>query len=175
MNTQMSSLPKGAFTSKEKIPSGYKKFSIAQFSPEQMELFKQLFGNLGPESFLSQLAGGDEDIFRQMEEPAIRQFNETLGGIGSRFSGMGMGGRKSSGFQNVTSSAAQDFASQLQSNRHNLQRQAISDLMGFSNQLLGQRPFETGLTQKEPSNFEKYLNWAGQNAQRALSSSPGGF
>lgn len=138
----------------EKIPSGYRKFSLQQFTPEQMELFSQLFGNLGPESYLSKLAAGDQSQFAEMEAPALRQFNELQGGLASRFSGMGMGARKSSGFQNASSAAAQDFAGQLQSNRQGLQRQALMDLMGYSQSLMGQRPFEQGLAekrQKQPS------------------------
>jgi len=172
----MNSMPKGAYSSaKEKIPSGYKKFSIANYTPEQMELFYQMIDELGPDSFLSRLAGGEEGIFDEVEAPALKQFNELQGGLASRFSGMGMGARKSSGFQNASNTAAQDFASQLQSNRQGLQRQAQQDLAGYKNQLLGQRPYETGLTEKAPSTFEKFLNWSGQNAQRALSSGAGAF
>lgn len=157
----MSALPQGAFSSNssrgmgdkqpgEKIPSGYRKYAVQNFTPEQIDLFSQLFSHLGPESYLSKLAGGDQSQFAEMEAPALRQFNELQGNLASRFSGMGMGGRKSSGFQNASNAAAQDFASQLQSNRQNLQRQAIMDLMGLSESLLNQRPYETGLAQKRP-------------------------
>lgn len=156
----MNSLPTGAFSSqqmpKEKIPSGYKTFSLDQFTPEQKQLFQQMFGHLGPESQLGKLAAGDQGAFEEMERPALKQFGELQGGLASRFSGMGMGGRKSSGFQNTMTAAGQDFASQLQANRQNLQRQALSDLMGFSNQMLGQRPQERGLTEK-PKSFLQEL------------------
>jgi len=132
----------------EKIPKGYSAGKIQQFSPEQIQLFKQLFGHLGPESYLSKLAGGDQSFFDEMEAPAFRQFNEQLGNIGSRFSGMGMGARKSSGFQNYTNQAASSFAQDLASQRQALQRQAIMDLMGLSESLLQQRPFERTLTEK---------------------------
>lgn len=158
-NQLMGTLPEGAFSSndpknvgqmKEKIPSGYRKFQLQNYTPEQMDLFSQLFSNVGPESYLSKLASGDQSQFAEMEAPALRQFNQLQGSLASRFSGMGMGGRKSSGFQNASNAAAQDFASQLQSNRQNLQRQAIMDLMGMSEGLLNQRPYETGLSQKRP-------------------------
>jgi len=135
---------------KEKIPSGYKKGSLQQFTPEQMNLFQQMFGQVGPESYLGKLAGGDEETFNQMEAPALRQFSGLQGNLASRFSGMGgLGARKSSGFQNTMNSAASNFAQELQSNRQNLQRQALNDLMGFSNQLLGQRPYENFLIEKQ--------------------------
>lgn len=134
---------------KEKIPGGYKKGSMQQFTPEQMQLFQQLFGQVGPESFTSKLAGGDQSQFAQMEAPAMQQFNELQGGLASRFSGMGMGGRKSSGFQNTMTSAGANFAQQLQSQRLGLQQQAIQDLMGMSNNLLGQRPYENFLVEKQ--------------------------
>ena len=133
---------------KEKIPSGYKKGSLQQFTPEQMQLFQQMFGHVGPDSFLSKLAGGDEETFGQIEAPALKQFNALQGQLGARFSGMGTGAQKSSGFQNTMNSAAQDFAGQLQSQRQSLQQQALQDLMGFSSNLLGQQPYENFLTKK---------------------------
>jgi hypothetical protein len=148
----MNGLPSGAYSSqdtmKEKRPHGYEQFAINQYDPAQMALYKQGFAHVGPESFTSKLAMGDQGAFAEMEAPALRQFGELQGNIASRFSGMGMGGRKSSGFQNTMSSASQDFASQLQSQRQDLRRQAILDLMGMSNQILGQRPQEKGLVQK---------------------------
>jgi hypothetical protein len=130
-------------------PKGYRTGQLAQFTPEQNELFKQQFSHLGPDSYLSRLAGGDESLFDEMEAPALRQFQGTLGGIASKFSGQGMGSRRSSGFQNETTAAASNFAQQLQSQRQGLQRQAINDLMGMSNTLLNQRPYERFMTQKE--------------------------
>lgn len=135
---------------KEKIPSGFKKGTLNNFTPEQMQLFQQLFGHLGPDSFLSKLASGDQGMFDEMEAPALRQFSGLQGNLASRFSGMGgLGARKSSGFQNTINSAASNFAQQLQSQRQGLQQQALQDLMGLSNQLLGQRPQENFLIQKQ--------------------------
>jgi len=152
-----SQTPTGA-RPKNKIPSGYKLGQLQQFTPEQMQLFQQLFSNVGPQSYLSQLAGGDEDIFNQIEGPAMKQFSELQGNLASRFSGMGsFGGRKSSGFQNMSNQATSDFAQQLQSQRHNLQRQAIMDLMGLSENLLGQRPYEQFLAKKQ----QKQGGWGG--------------
>ena len=108
-------------------PKGYSFGQIQQFDPQQQQLYSQLFSHLGPESYLSRLAGGDQSQFAEMEEPALRQFNELQGGLASRFSGMGMGARKSSGFQNTSTAAASNFAQDLQSRRQELQRQAISD------------------------------------------------
>jgi len=142
------------------VPKGYRKGQLQQFSPEQMQLFQQLFGQVGPNSYLSKLAGGDEELFNEMEAPAHRQFSELLGGLGSRFSGMGsLGARNSSGFQNTASAAASNFAQDLQSNRQNLQRQAIQDLMGLSNQLLGQRPTQNVITPKRQS--QNSSGWGG--------------
>ena len=49
-------MPRGAFSSQEKRPHGYQKFAMQQFTPEQMELFSQMFSQVDPESFLSKLA-----------------------------------------------------------------------------------------------------------------------
>src|SRR5258708_26050304 len=116
----MNPMPSGAYSSqqaqmKEKRPHGYSQFALNQYTPQQEELFGRQFAQLGPESFTGRLAEGDQSAFEEMEEPALRQFGALQGNIASRFSGMGMGGRKSSGFQNAMSTASQDFASQLQS------------------------------------------------------------
>lgn len=132
-----------------KIPKGYEQGRMQRFTPEQMKLFQSLFSQLGPDSFLSKLAGGDEGMFNQMEAPALRQFSGLQGNLASRFSGMGMGGRQSSGFQNASGQMASDFAQDLQSKRMGLQSQALKDLMGMSQQLLGQQPYEDFLVKKE--------------------------
>lgn len=132
----------------EKRPSGYKEYRHLNFTPAQMELYNQLYGLVDPEGRTSRLAMGDESEFAQMEAPALRQFNQLQGNLASKFSGQGMGSRRSSGFQNSSSAAAQDFASQLQANRQNLQRQSIMDLMGLSQQLLQQGPYTSGYAAK---------------------------
>lgn len=131
------------------IPSGYRQSQISNFTPEQEQLFQQSFGHLGEDSYLSRLAGGDQSFFDEMEAPAKRQFSGQMGNLASRFSGKGTGGRHSSGFQNEMTSAGSNFSQDLQANRQSLQRQALQDLMGFSNQLLNQRPYETKLVQKQ--------------------------
>lgn len=144
---------------------GYKQYSMPQFTPEQMQLFQSLFSQIGPESYLSKLAGGDEEAFNQMEAPAMRQFQGLQGQLASRFSGMGMGGRRSSGFQNTMNQASSDFAQDLQSRRQGLQQQAIRDLMGLSNDLLGQRPYETMLMKKNPSFLKQLLLGANERGE----------
>ena len=147
-----------------KIPKGYQMGRIQNYSPEQMNLFQNMFSNVGPDSYLSKLAGGDEETFNQMEAPAMRQFSGLQGNLASRFSGMGMGGRRSSGFQNTMNQAGSDFAQDLQSRRHGLQSQAIKDLMGMSSELLGQKPYENFLTPKEKPFWQQILGALGQGA-----------
>ncbi len=132
-----------------KIPKGYSQGQIQQFTPEQMQLFSQMFSQVSPDSYTSRLAGGDESLFQEMEAPAMKQFSELQGGLASRFSGMGSGARRSSGFQNASNQASSDFAQSLQSRRQELQRNAIQDLMGMSNNLLGQRPYENFMVEKQ--------------------------
>jgi len=133
---------------KEKIPKGYGKFKVEQFSPEQMDLYKNSFGNVGQDSYLSKLAGGDQEMFDQIEAPALRQFNQLQGNTASRFSGMGSGARRSSGFQNEMGQQSSNFAQQLQAQRQGLQQNALRDLHTMSMELLNQRPYETGLYEK---------------------------
>jgi len=154
---------------KESIPKGHKLGALQNFSPEQMQLFKQLFGNLGPDSYLSKLADGDESMFDEIEAPALRQFGQIQSGIANRYSGMGLGGRKSSGFQNEQTAAASNFAQQLQANRQGLQNQAVKDLVMLSSQLLGQKPMNRYLISKDQQS-EGNSGWGG-----AIGSALGGL
>lgn len=142
-------------------PEGYNVGQIQNYSPEQMDLFKSMFSNVGPDSYLGKLAGGDEETFSQIEQPALRQFSGLQGNIASRFSGMGsMGGRRSSGFQNTMTQAGSDFAGQLQSRRMDLQRQAIKDLMGLSGDLLDKKPYENYLMEQQQPFWQKIAGGA---------------
>ncbi|SRR5258706_9925068 len=142
----------------QKLAGGYKMGQMPNFTPEQMQLFQSLFSHVGPDSFLSKLAGGDQETFNQMEAPAMRQFSELQGGLGSRFSGMGMGSRNSSGFQNTANQASSNFAQDLQSRRQDMMRQALKDLMGMSGDLLGQRPYENyAVAPKQKKSFLQSL------------------
>jgi hypothetical protein len=80
---------------------------------------------------------------------------------------MGSGARHSSGFQNTANQATSDFAQQLQSQRLGLQRQAMQDLMGMSESLLGQRPYERFLTKKQPSFWQQLALGAMQQGGQA--------
>jgi hypothetical protein len=116
-----------------------------------------MFGHTGPDSFLSRLAGGDQSQFEQLEAPALKQFGQLQGQLASRFSGMGSGARRGSGFQNASSQATSDFAQALQSNRLGLQRQALLDLMGVSSSLLGQKPYDQYLVPKQKPWWQELL------------------
>lgn len=141
-----------------KSKGGYRPAQLQQFSPEAMDLYQRMFSQLDPESFMSRLAAGDEELFNQIEAPALRQFSGLQGNIASRFSGMGSGARRSSGFQNTMGEAASNFAQDLQSQRLGLQRNAIRDMQEMSNQLLNQRPYENFLVKKEPSALQQFLS-----------------
>jgi len=145
-----------------KIPSGYKMGRMQNFDPNQQQLFQQMFSHASPDSMTGRLAGGDQSAFEEMESPAMRQFAGLQGNIASKFSGMGQGARNSSGFQNEMNQGASDFAQQLQSQRQQLQRQALQDLMGMSNTLLGQKPYENFMVKKQrkPSFLQRVMGGA---------------
>lgn len=115
---------------------------IQQYTPEQLKLMQQGINNVGSDSYLSKLAGGDQSMFAEMEAPALRQFSAMQGNTASRFSGMGTGGRHSSGFQNTVNSAASNFAQDLQSKRLDMRNQAVSQLHSMSQDLLNNKPYE---------------------------------
>lgn len=173
-------MPPGAYSSqqmpKEKKPKGYSTYALNNYDPQQQQLHDQSFANVAPDSYTSRLAAGDESLFSEMEAPALKQFSGVLGGLGSRFSSMGTGGTKSSGFKNSANQASQDFAMQLQSQRQGLQRQAIMDLMGMTEQILGRKTQEKGL-QEKPKSFghEAGVAAAGGIGNAATSWALGGF
>ena len=157
----------------QKLAGGYKQGQLPLYTPEQMQLFQQQFAHTAPESFLSKLASGDQEIFNEVEAPALRQFNQTLGGIASRFSKHGA--RKSSGFQNYTTAAASNLAQDLQANRQALQQQALKDLMGMSNTILGQKPYFNYATKNPKQNwFQKFMGAASPIAGAAIGGYFGG-
>jgi hypothetical protein len=134
--------------------SGYKQRTMPNFTPEQMNLFSQLLGGAqkglgggtggggaGGLDYLSQLAAGDEGAFEQTEAPAYSAFDKLLGQMGSRFANVGA--LDSSAFQNATSGAAGEFAKDIGAQRMGIQQGAIERLLGLSQNLLGQRPYET--------------------------------
>lgn len=130
--------------------SGFKTKNVANFTPQQMQLFSQLLGGTQGSPGLSQglsrlsnLAGGSEEGFDQLEAPAYSAFNKLLGNIGSRFANVGA--LDSSAFQNATSGAAADLSEKLGSQRMGIQQDALDRLMGLSERLLGQRPYDTFL------------------------------
>lgn len=144
------------------IPKGYRYGQVNQYTPQQSELFGRAFQHVAPDSYLSQLASGNEQNWDQLEAPAMRQFQELQGNTASRFSGVG--GRRSSDFKNQMSGANQDFASNLKSQRMGYQRQALQDLMQMSQMLLGQRPYEQFMVEKQakkPGFLEKILGGIG--------------
>lgn len=149
------------FQAGNKVPKGYQMGQVQNFTPEMMGLFQQLIGQVGPDSYLSKLAGGDEAIFNQIEQPSLKQFGGLQAGLASKFSGMGQGSRNSSGFQNTQNQAAMDFASQLQANRQNLQQTALKDLMSMGNQLLGNRPYDQFLVEEEEEQNPWWKNLIG--------------
>ena len=139
------------------VPKGYKKGQLAQFTPEQNQLFQSMFPHLQQGGWLSGLASGDQSAFDEMEAPAFRQFNDLMGGLASKFSagsgGQSLGLGKSSGFRNAQTAATSNFAQDLASKRQDLKRQALMDLFGMSSSLLGQRPYDKFLVEKPQSDF----------------------
>ena len=145
---------------------GYTTGITQKFTPEQMQLFKNMFSMVQPNSFLGGLASGDQSQFGALEYPALSQFNKLAGGLGSRFSSMGA--RRSSGFQNTLGAAASDLAQQLQSQRLGIQRQAIQDLASLSNQLLAAQPYEQFFMPQQKTFWQELLSALGGGAGQAL-------
>jgi hypothetical protein len=157
-----------------KIPKGYNLGRLQNFTPEQSNLFQQLFSQVSPDSYLSKLSQGDESAFGELEAPAMRQFQDVLGQLGNRFTEFApgaMSSQKGSGFKNAGGQLASGFAQDLHSQRMGIKRQALMDLMGISESLLGQRPQEQFLTQKPKPFWQELLGSLGGG----IGSAAGGF
>ena len=142
------------FRAQGKAPSGYNLNILQKLNPQQQQIFSSLYGGSQPGmeaglDYLSGLAMGNDESFAQTEAPAMRQFQGLAGQISSRFSGMGMGGRRSSGFQNMMGQQTSDFAQDLMAKRMAIRDNAIKSLTGIGQQLLGTETQIPTLTQKQ--------------------------
>lgn len=145
-NTGFNAGPRQTSTKSMK-PKGYSQFS--QYTPEQHLASSNRQQLAAPDSYLSQIAGGDEEAFNQIEAPAMRQFAGLQGNLASRFSGMGggFGAQKSSGFQNTMNQAGSDFAQELASKRHGMRTDAIKSLNDMYGEIMNESPY--GLVEKK--------------------------
>ena len=174
----MSSLIGQATGMGNKNPAGYTTGRIQNFTPEQIQLFQRMFGSVSPDSFTSRLAQGDQSAFDESEAPALRQFAGLQGQTASRFSQLApgaMSSRRGSGFHNAINQQTSDFAQDLASKRMGLQRQAIMDLHGMSQDLLSQRPYENYLVQQQhkPSFLSQVAPAIGAGVGGAFGGVPG--
>ena len=143
--------PTGSAPPKTKI-SGYKQHNVQKFTPELMNLFNSMVGGVTPGAqagtdWLSKLAGGDQSAFEEMEKPAYNAFEKQLGSIGNRYSHLGA--LDSNYFENATAGAGRELQENLASKRSDMRQKAIDTLLGQSNSLLGQNPYETFMTEKK--------------------------
>lgn len=134
-------------------PTGYKQ--VNRFTPEQWNLFRSMMPFLEEGSSLYQQAMGEPGAFEEIEAPARKQFGQMQSNIANRYSGMGIGGRTSSGFGQEQNAAAQQFAESLQAKRQGLSRQALQDLATMAQMLMGQEPY--GYMEEEPSFWKSIL------------------
>jgi hypothetical protein len=135
------------------LPKGYDMYSLPTMGGDQKSIydlisghFKEGAGDIYEKIF--GLAGGNSDMFAQLEAPAIRQFNEQIApGIANRYAGSGIGG--SSGMQNSLSAAGSNLAENLQSQRTGLMERSIQSVLGLGDRLMSQPTQQFGLVQKQ--------------------------
>lgn len=78
----------------------------------------------------------DEDFFKNMEAPAMRQFNEEIiPGLANRFASMGSGGALgSTAFRNQANREGSNLAQNLSAQRTGMQQQALPQMFGSAQQ-----------------------------------------
>lgn len=132
-------------------PSGYDIRQVPNMTPEMKQFFGKLMNAIGPGAekgagFLSKLASGDEEMFKQLEAPAYAGLERGLSQTANRFSQFGA--QDSSAFENALSGQSAELGQNLQSQRTQLMMSAIDKLLGQSQSLLGQKPNENVLQQQ---------------------------
>ena len=139
--------PTGAISPSQ---AGYDLVKTPRYSPDVQQRIDQLRGQVQPGAtkgidYLNKIAGGGDEAFRDIEQPAFRDFANAQNATASRFSGIGSGSRRSSGFYQDMGGQATDLASKLQSSRMSLQRSAIDQLLEMYSGLVGQDPYQYDL------------------------------
>ena len=155
-----------------KPPKGYEAFST--LNPQQsqmMNMLMQLFSGQGgqmggPMGQLQQLLSGSPEATKQFEAPLMRQFNEqTVPGLAERFSGMGAGAQRSSGFQQALGQAGAGLSEQLGSLRGGMQMQGLQGLMQMMQSMMGTQT--QGLVPKQKPWWQGLLNATGEGLGKA--------
>jgi hypothetical protein len=143
----------------------YQQIQVPTKDPRAMELYQQVAQALGPHlgnavQGIGQLAGGGTpEQWQQLEAPALRQYQQLVGGIGARYSGLGSGGaQKSSAFQNELSGSAADLAERLQGQRMGLQQNALQQLLGLYQNLIGTDTFENVFLPKQKPWWQEFAS-----------------
>lgn len=163
--------------------TGYKQITSPTMSGQGQGLTDLLYSLIGGQGGglsqglqgLNKMASGDQSQFSQAEAPALRQHQQLLGNLASRFSGMGSGARGSSGFQNTASEATTDLAERLQGQRMNYQQQALQQLLGLSESLLNRPTFQSGFAPKKKPFWQELAGGAAQGFGQGLGMLPGLF
>lgn len=158
----------------QNIPQGYDTFNYETMGGGQKQLYDYLQsmmmnqGGKGMQNLFG-MAGGDQDLYSQLEAPAMRQFQQQIApGIANRYTGSGLKG--SSGFENSLANAGSNLAENLQSQRMGYQQHAMDRVMELMERLTGMSTNQAGLVQKPQT------DWAGMFSSLAntgLSMIPG--
>lgn len=128
----------------------------------QIDLLEKLLGKsqkaIDPAyDFLTQLLSGDETIFQQLEQPAIRAFEEDIApGIAERFSGAGAGAQGSSAFQQQLATAGSRLAQSLGEQRTGLRMSALDRVLSQLDRPLGYQPYSQAYVPKQSGFLQEF-------------------
>lgn len=93
--------------------------------------------------FLSRLLSGDESIYRELEAPALRQFQEQIvPGLAERFTAMGQGAQGSSAYQQQLLQAGSRLAQDLAGQRAGYRMSALDRLLQQAGQTAQTSPYD---------------------------------
>ena len=121
----------------------------AYFSlPGKQQLYQQMLAGTSqglPQSydFLTRLLSGDESIYRELEAPALRQFQEQIvPGLAERYTAMGEGGQGSSAYQQQLAAAGGRLAQELAGQRTGYRMSALDRLLQQAGQTMRTSPYD---------------------------------
>lgn len=130
-------------------------------NPLQMQLMQQLIQGIGPgigqgTDFLTKLLSGDESIFKEIEAPMIRQFEQqTVPGLAERFTAQGSGGQSSSAYQQQLGAAGSRLAQDLASQRAGYRMSALDRLLSQAQAASSMQPYS--FVPRTPGFFESLI------------------
>lgn len=149
-------------------------YVASRLDPQQQSLYSSMFEGLdgfNPTRQLTQMAQGDDSYYAPMEAQAMRSFRQkVVPSIASQFVGRLGGSAAQGAFAQAGANLSEDLFAQRQQMRQN----ALRDLLGLEQSLLGRDTYERSIF-KKPSTWDKLAPLLGGIAKGVGAAAGGGL